>query len=176
MSLSPTDRDRLVKLLGMTGSNAEGEAINAMRLANRTLGRLQLTWDDVIGTSGWQPEHRASTPENWSEPYEPEAPSSRARASTSRHSPPPPRPEAQPRTTSNSYYGTGPFGTSPPHSDPDAQPFWVICDLLLGKFAHELTEWESGFIEGIRRRKWPLSPKQSATLERILERVLPGVI
>lgn len=42
------DRDRLVKLLGMTGSSHAGEAGNAAQMAGRLLKEHNLTWDDVI--------------------------------------------------------------------------------------------------------------------------------
>jgi hypothetical protein len=42
------DRDRLVKLLGMTGSTHAGEAGNAAQMAGKLLKEHNLTWDDVI--------------------------------------------------------------------------------------------------------------------------------
>lgn len=45
------ERERLVKLLGMTGSNQDGEALNALRLVNSFLQDRKLTWDQVITTS-----------------------------------------------------------------------------------------------------------------------------
>lgn len=42
------DRDRLIKLLGMTGSTHVGEAANAAWMAGKLLKDANLTWDDVI--------------------------------------------------------------------------------------------------------------------------------
>lgn len=47
--LEGKDRDRLVALLGMTGSDGDGEALNAVRLANKFLKDRKITWADVIG-------------------------------------------------------------------------------------------------------------------------------
>jgi len=46
--LTETDRDRLIKLLGMTGSDADGEVVNAARLANRLLRERQETWEAAL--------------------------------------------------------------------------------------------------------------------------------
>jgi hypothetical protein len=48
-SLEGKERERLVALLGMTGSDGDGEALNAARLANKFLKDRKLTWVDVIG-------------------------------------------------------------------------------------------------------------------------------
>lgn len=42
------DRDRLIKLLGMTGSTHVGEAANAAWMAGKLLKDANLTWNDVI--------------------------------------------------------------------------------------------------------------------------------
>ena len=40
--------DRLVKLLNLTTSDADGEALNAIRAANSTLSNEKKTWSEVI--------------------------------------------------------------------------------------------------------------------------------
>lgn len=40
--------DRIVKLLGMTGSDQDGEALNAVRAANKFLADRKLTWAGVF--------------------------------------------------------------------------------------------------------------------------------
>jgi hypothetical protein len=47
-ALTPSSRDKLIKLLGMLGSNHDGEAANAGRLANSMLKAAGATWHDVI--------------------------------------------------------------------------------------------------------------------------------
>ncbi|UEM08225.1 hypothetical protein JL101_036400 (plasmid) [Skermanella rosea] len=60
----PLDRalaDRLAKLLGMTGSDYDGEALAAARKANALLKTAGLTWADVI-------DQGAAQPTGWREP------------------------------------------------------------------------------------------------------------
>lgn len=42
--------DRLRKLMGMTTSEHDGEALNALRMANAILAKAKLTWADMLGT------------------------------------------------------------------------------------------------------------------------------
>ena len=44
------DRDRLVKLLGMIGSDHDNEALQSARRAHEIVQRSGRTWDDVIHT------------------------------------------------------------------------------------------------------------------------------
>jgi hypothetical protein len=46
----PVDKVRLVKLLGMTSSEHDGEALNAMRMANDLVKAAGKTWEDVLTT------------------------------------------------------------------------------------------------------------------------------
>lgn len=48
MTMLDIDRHRLSRLLGMMGSNADGEALNAARAADRLVRQHGLTWPDVI--------------------------------------------------------------------------------------------------------------------------------
>lgn len=41
------DTVRLLNLLKMTTSTSDGEALNAIRLANKLLAKFDLTWDDL---------------------------------------------------------------------------------------------------------------------------------
>lgn len=51
------DRDRLVKLLSMTHSASDGEALAAIRKCNDLLRQRKLSWNDVVG------EQRSSQPQ-----------------------------------------------------------------------------------------------------------------
>ena len=51
------DRDRLVKLLSMTHSASDGEALAAIRKCNDLLRQHKLSWNDVVG------EQRSSQPQ-----------------------------------------------------------------------------------------------------------------
>ena len=44
-----TDIDRIKKLMKLTTSTFNGEALNAIRKANEELERNKQTWDDVLG-------------------------------------------------------------------------------------------------------------------------------
>lgn len=46
--MKDSDRERLIKLLGMTGSVHDGEALVAIRKSNELLRSLKLGWADVI--------------------------------------------------------------------------------------------------------------------------------
>jgi hypothetical protein len=46
--LTPADRVRLVKLLGMIGSSHDNEALNAARLADRLVRDRGARWSDVL--------------------------------------------------------------------------------------------------------------------------------
>lgn len=46
------ERKRLVQLLGMLGSDHDGEVVNAARLAHRLLRSKPYTWDEVVSVNG----------------------------------------------------------------------------------------------------------------------------
>jgi hypothetical protein len=46
--LSPAARQRLARLLGMLGSDHDGEVLNAARLADRLVRSAGATWHDVV--------------------------------------------------------------------------------------------------------------------------------
>lgn len=45
------DRARLAKLMGMTTSDQDGEALNALRMANKLIAGAKLSWPEVLGFS-----------------------------------------------------------------------------------------------------------------------------
>lgn len=63
MTLTAESVDRLVKLLGMTGSTHDAEALSAIRLANAFLKKQGRTWGEILPTplpadsSPAQPHH-----------------------------------------------------------------------------------------------------------------------
>lgn len=73
------DKDRLVKLLGMTTSEHDGEALNAMRMANALVQAAGKTWAEVLATQNTinislqraQPTANpyAGTATDWSPPH-----------------------------------------------------------------------------------------------------------
>ncbi len=44
--------DRLLKLLALTTSEADGEALNAIRMANALLKKNNLQWADILAVKG----------------------------------------------------------------------------------------------------------------------------
>jgi len=56
--LDPPTRRRLAQLLGMCGSDNDGEVTNAARLADRLVRQHGSTWLDVIGTDAIPPPAR----------------------------------------------------------------------------------------------------------------------
>jgi len=46
--MAGVDLKRLVQIMGMTGSNGDGEALNAIRMANAMLKSANLSWSDVL--------------------------------------------------------------------------------------------------------------------------------
>jgi hypothetical protein len=53
--ISANDRRKLVRYLGMIGSEHDGEALNAARIALRLLKERGLTWDEILAPG--VPEH-----------------------------------------------------------------------------------------------------------------------
>jgi hypothetical protein len=54
---APLDRERLVKLLGMLGSEHDGEVVTAARRADALVRRAGLTWHDVVAANDAQLQH-----------------------------------------------------------------------------------------------------------------------
>ena len=50
------DRQRLVRLLGMCGSNSDNEALAAVRLADELIKQRNATWFDAVGADAAEPE------------------------------------------------------------------------------------------------------------------------
>lgn len=44
------DKQRLIKILNLTTSDADGECLNAIRMANKLLKKENLTWDQVLSS------------------------------------------------------------------------------------------------------------------------------
>lgn len=81
MSISDADRQRLVRILGMLGSEHQGERDAAARQAEAFRRRLGLTWADLLALGSvaapeppaWAPPPRAA-PDPPPEPPAPEPP------------------------------------------------------------------------------------------------------
>jgi len=61
------DRDKLAKLLAMTTSDNDGEALNAVRMANKMVRDAGITWQDVLREPGVREMHVTISPgQSWS--------------------------------------------------------------------------------------------------------------
>ena len=91
------DLKRFLKIMGMTTSAADGEALNAMRLANQMLADAKMSWEDLL-VKGSE-----------------EASSAKAQASTtnSNQAAAPNKPAQAPRNGGFSYSWTDAYDTGP---------------------------------------------------------------
>ena len=69
--LSPDLAAKLVKILGMLGSDYDGEIAAAGRRANAMVKRAGLTWDEVISSSAPIPQQPRRPPRRWRTPGTP---------------------------------------------------------------------------------------------------------
>lgn len=93
------DRERLVKLLGMTGSAHDGEALNAIRLANTELQKAGATWETLLAhPEAGRREPDGPRAEAWAPPPPP---------------PPPPRADSEWRGASSSSARSRSYGPDP---------------------------------------------------------------
>jgi hypothetical protein len=70
-SLSPAFADKLVKVLGMLGSDHDGEVAAAGRRAHSMLKAEGLTWSDVIVPAAPRPEPPQRPQRRWRRPTSP---------------------------------------------------------------------------------------------------------
>jgi hypothetical protein len=143
--MDPAKKIRLIHLLGMIGSAHDGEALNAARLAQRLIGSLELTWEDVLDPSSghisqedMQTLFDAGFRKGYDDGYR--------RGLAEGH--------AKPR-------GLAP-GTS----------FVSWVRNLREIYNDDLTDWEQGFVDSFLSRGWPApTPKQRSVFERIAEKL-----
>jgi hypothetical protein len=64
-ALTPAFADKLVKVLGMLGSDHDGEVAAAGRTAHSMLKAKGLTWSDVIVPAGPAPQQQSRAPRRW---------------------------------------------------------------------------------------------------------------
>lgn len=68
MSFTTRDRETLAKLLGLVGSDHDGEALSAARKAHEMVRARGLTWQDVLLV---RPAASQAPPSGWQRPGEP---------------------------------------------------------------------------------------------------------
>jgi hypothetical protein len=69
--LTPDLAAKLAKILGMLGSDYDGEIAAAGRWANAMVKRAGLTWDEVISSSAPIPQQPHRPPRRWRKPGTP---------------------------------------------------------------------------------------------------------
>jgi len=138
----------------MTGSAHDGEALAALRMAQKLMSDNGTTWKDLIGApraqqSGWDPF--AHVREKAARDAAREAERARAREEARRATE-----EASRRS-------------KPPDDDFNLKH---NCLHILDKRPDILTEWETEFLESFRDRPdhWSITEKQRAVFQRILAR------
>jgi hypothetical protein len=145
--MDPDKKKRLTQLLGMIGSNHDGEALNAARLAQRLIGSEGLSWDEVLNSgngrisqedmqtlfdAGFRKGHDDGYRRGLAEGHAKSVPSAR-----------------EPGTSFIS---------------------WVRS--LRDVYNDDLSNWEQGFVESFIARGWAMpTPKQRAVFERIADKL-----
>jgi hypothetical protein len=145
----PLDRDRLAKLLGLLGSDHDGEVTAAARQAEHLRRAAKLTWSEILSTAGPRenPDLRhlfeqlvVDNDRLLARIVELEAANARLRTQTQ---------------------------TTPPVPENLDE---MLCRLLV--WERHLSDWERGFVHDlIRRRRRRLSPKQCASLGDIVSKI-----
>jgi hypothetical protein len=145
MTLTDAQLKRIIQLLGMLGSNQDGEALNAARLAQRELGRAGVTWEELLRNGGnpgakyTDDDMAAAIDYARSEGYRIGLETAKAKGI---------RPIAETRET-----------------------FAECAQRLLDDYGERyLTDWEIGFMESWVARRWRPTDKQYAIFKRVADK------
>lgn len=161
--MDETKKTQLIKFLGMTGSKHDGEALNAVRIANRLLGSLGITWEEVfrkdIAGGRYSDEDLQKTA---NDAYELGAKDGYARGHAE---------GVKAGGAGKPVSGGGPkWGIGSGFNDVGS---WrAFAKRLHEDYEDDMTEWEQGFVESFIARGFPKpTPKQQAVFERIAEKL-----
>jgi hypothetical protein len=125
------DKERLAKLLNMTGSDHDAEALAAARKANEFLRQHRKSWRDVLGLNAPPPEKQQP----------PDAP----RAATPHSATPPRRPEPPPGHQRLRYYRDA-LRHEPFLPRLLGFPFWLLVELLALALPNSIINTRGRFI------------------------------
>ena len=153
------DMDKLLKILGMTGSSHDGEALVALRMAQKLMAAHGKTWKDLVGApkqqqggagAGWDPFAHAY------EKAQREAQRQREREEHARA-----RENAHARQQARRQEG---------EQDDAALKRYVID--MAAQHPGWTTDWEKDFLESFRFRpdEWGMTDKQRAIFIRLRDR------
>jgi hypothetical protein len=138
-------RTRLIQLLGMIGSDHDGEALNAARLAQRLIGSLQMTWEDVLaGGNGKisQEDMQVLFDAGFRKGYD------------------------------DGYRRGLAEGHAKPRGRDPGTTFLSWVRGLRDVYNDDLSDWEQGFVDSFITRGWSHpTPKQRAVFERIANKL-----
>jgi len=154
MPLDQKDRVRISRLLAMFSSDADGEVINAARLAHKIIKGSGETWESfILGIPvSRTPNGHASAQSAWDDVVR--RAKAKADEATAR--------EHQQRREQQSH----PWGRRT-----SAPGYMTGVDACL-EHPHLWNGWETEFLESLRSRKWPtLTDKQGVTLYGMMEKL-----
>lgn len=140
------DLARFVKILGMTGSSHDGEALAALRKAQDMMAAERITWGDLIGghRSGWHSGAKS--------PFEGDV--HRAASRKTSHVKPMPHEDLK-------------------KSDPNlGDKLRENAQFILDEYPELLSEWEQSFIRDWEYKPWhrPMTDKQINVFVRIMNK------
>jgi hypothetical protein len=156
------DMERLIKILGMTGSTHDGEALSALRMAQKLMAANGKTWKDLMG----QPQARAEQrqqgwqQQGWDDIMRAHnAHRARQNAEQAQRQ----RDNAYAREQAQSAYRE-------PNNDDIACKH--ECLRMLDECPDLLTGWETEFLESFKDRPdhWAMSDKQRAVFHKLRAR------
>jgi hypothetical protein len=143
--MEPDKKKRLISLLGMIGSAHDGEALNAARLAQRLIGALEMTWEDVLaGGDGHisQEDMQVLFDAGFRKGFD------------------------------DGYRKGLAEGHAKPRSIEPGRSFVSWVRSLRDLYNDDLSDWEQGFIDSFITRGWPTpTPKQRNVFERIAKKL-----
>lgn len=140
MKLPEAQARRLVQILGMLGSNADGEVVNAARKADRMLREAKLSWAELLN---------GETEKKWSD-HDMDA--------------------AIKLAFKNGYNAAKEDARDLAPTNRQPASFAAFALVMVRQYSNALSEWETEFCEDWTAKSYPPSAKQRAIFERLAER------
>lgn len=145
------DKERLAKLLNMTGSDHDAEALAAARKANEFLRQHRKSWRDVLGLNAPPPEPQRP-PEAPNKAGAPRAAGAARATRTSRStagSAAPPRPPEPPPGHQRLRFYRDALRHEPLLPRLLGFPFWFLVELLALSFPNSVINTRGAFISAV---------------------------
>lgn len=152
MTMSPEFRERLGKVLGMTGSSHDGEVLAAVRRAQSIMAGAKLSWSDLLGA---QPQQQGGR--NFEDGF---------RAGFERGVA---KGRVEGRAEAMAAKARERVAEPEGHAAHDADLLAKLRDLTEEDYGVRLTDWEQAFVDDILGRgHFSLTDKQRSVVVRIL--------